>query len=283
MNTKRIRTVLLAVGLVAILALASVGGALAQGGPPTSTPGAHPAELKVQGTITALNTTAATPTVTITPKEGLPVTLKVVASTKITKAGVGAKASLNNIAIGDRVSAAYSGDSLEASRLNVSAPVGKHHGYKGTIKSITPTGFTVTTKKDSDVAFTINEDTKYKVPGVKDATLANFKLGDQVAVGAVEVSGANAALHVNLIPAKPASVHRVGTVTSYVAGSSIVVKDKKDATSTFVVNAETKIELKKGATGVTVGSRVTVVAKRDPATDQFTAKAILVFGSEGKP
>ena len=103
-----------------------------------------------------------------------------------------------------------------------------------------------------------------------------------MAVEAVEVSGANAALHVNLIPGKPASVHRVGTVTSYVAGSSIVVTDKKGETSTFVVTSETSVELKKGATGATLGSRVTVVARRDPATDQFTAKAILAFGSEGK-
>ncbi|MBI4297778.1 MAG: hypothetical protein HY676_04535 [Chloroflexi bacterium] len=262
------RTALM-LALVAVFALVSVGAALAQ------TPAPN---LEVKGAISAIDKTVTPPTVTITPKEGSPVTLKIVASTIIIKAGLG-KASLDDLAVNDRAVATYNQTSMEASRLAVSQPIAKHHTFVGTIKSKASASFVVTTKQ-GDATVNVNAQTKYNVPGVKNATLANFKEGDKVAVLAVETSSGNLVLHVVLIPGKPTFIHRVGTVDAYVAGTSITLKDKKGELSTFIVTADTKIVLKRGATAVSIGEQAIVVARRNPATDQFTAMSILVFGAK---
>ncbi|MBI2854870.1 MAG: hypothetical protein HYX87_08140 [Chloroflexi bacterium] len=262
------RTVLI-LTLVAVTAIAGTSVALAAG----------PAqELQIKGTISDIANAATPPTVTITPKEGAAVTVKIDDKTKITKAGVG-QATVADLAKGDRATAEYDKDTLVASRIQASKPISKHHAYTGTIKSTSATGLVITTKK-GEVTIDVNAQTRYKVPGLKDATLANFKTGNKVAVLAVESGTASLALHVILIPGKPTSVQRVGTIEAYEAGKSITIKDKKGDTSTFVVNADTKISFKKGATEVKVGARATVTAKRDPATDQFTAKNMLVFGTK---
>ena len=62
---------------------------------------------------------------------------------------------------------------------------------------------------------------------------------------------------------------------------SITIRDKKDDLFTFVVTSDIKTNFKHGATEVTQGYRATVVARRDPATAQFTAKEILVYGPKG--
>ncbi len=230
-------------------------------------------------------------TVTIQPAVGPPVTVKVVAKTVITKAGLG-KVTFDDLAIDDRAMATYDPDSMEASKISVSHPVAKHHGYEGTIKSIvspalTSTSFVLTPKKGGDITINVNAQTKYKVPGLKDATLSNFKVGDRVSVLVVELNSGLMALKVHLIPGKPIHVQRVGTIEAYVVPTatstpgSITIRDKKGDLSTFVVTSDTKIKFKHGATEVTQGYRATVVARRDPATDQFTAKEILVFGPKG--
>ena len=267
----------LATALLGLLALAGLGAALAD------TPSPPPATtLHVKGTISAIAMAATPPTVTIHPSEGADVTLKVVDSTVITKAGLG-KTTLGELSVGDRVNATYNKDTLEALHLSAAAPLEKHHTFHGTVKSLAADSFVVTTKKHGDVSIKVNAETKYKVPGVKDATLANFHVTDRVNVLAVETSDGDLALHVNLVPGKPISIQRVGTITAYVAGTSITLKDKKGETSTFMIDAETKIEFKRGATEVKVGEQATVVARRDPSTDQYTARAILAFGERGGP
>ncbi|MFH1140618.1 MAG: DUF5666 domain-containing protein [Chloroflexota bacterium] len=275
---KRIVKTALILATVTAIAIATIGTALADG------PGQARAEVK--GVIAAINeaTTSTPPTVNIQPKEGPAVTVKVVASTLITKAGLG-KATLGDLAVDDRAEATYNKDTLEASKISVSHPVAKHRGYEGTIKSLTATSFVLTPKKGGDVTINVNAQTRYKVPGLKDASLGNFKKGDRVSVLAVELNSGLMALNVNLIPGKPVHVQRVGTIVTYTAATdtpitlgSITIKDKKEATSTFVVTTDTKIKFKQGATAVTPGYRATVVARRDPATDQYTARDILVFG-----
>ncbi len=272
-----VRTMILLV-VASVLAFGSVGSALAQ------TP---PGELEVKGTISAIDKTIAPPTVTIAPKEGSPVTVKVAVSTNITKAGLG-KATIDDLAKDDRAVASYNKDTLVASRISVSQPIAKHHSFVGTIVSenissdnATPSSFVMTTKTSANVTIAVNGQTKYKIPGVKSATLANFKVGDKLAVLAVEANGGNLALNVNLIPGKPLSVQRVGTVTDYQADKSITLKGKKGESSTFVVTADTKIRLNRGATEVKIGEQAHVLARRDPASDQYTAKEILVFGAKG--
>ncbi|MBI4201060.1 MAG: hypothetical protein HY531_02075 [Chloroflexi bacterium] len=277
---KRIMKPILLLATVAAVAFTTIGTALAQQPGPTI--------LEVKGVISAIHEGAATstpptlPTVTIQRKDGSEVTVIVASSTVITMAGLG-KATLSDLAVDDLAVATYRSDNFEAIKLSVSHPLAKHHGYSGTIKSLTPTSFVLTTKKSGDATINVNAQTKYKVPGLKGATLSSFKEGDSVAVLAVDLKSGLMALHVNLIPGKPVHVHRVGTIESYQAASasevgSITVKDKKGNLSIFVVTSDTKIKFKGGATEVKEGYRTTVVARRDPATDQFTAREILVFG-----
>jgi hypothetical protein len=251
--------------------------------PTLVTPGTWPNE-EVKGIISAINETVTPPTVSITPKEGSPVVLKVDSSTIITKAGIG-KATLDDLATNDRAVATYNKDTMVASRILVSQPLEKYHSFVGNITSKSDDSFVVTTQK-GDVTITVNNETKYEVPGVNNATLENFNVGDKVAVLVVEVTTGsvveNLALHVNLIPGKPIYIHRVGIIEDYQAGSNITLKDKKGESSTFIVTGDTKIIFKKGATDTEpkVGDWATVIARRDPAIDQFTAKAIIDFGSK---
>jgi hypothetical protein len=268
--------------MVAVLTLLGVGATAALAAPKDTQ--------EVQGTIANISMTTTPKTVTITPKDGGTVTLQVPDGTLITKAGIG-KATLGDLVVNDRIVATCtgSGASAVASKLSVSQPLAKNHAFVGYIANITinsPSTIKIITKKQVDVLITVNNETKYKVPGVKDATLSkNFKNGDEVAVLAVEsMPGTYLALYVNLIPGKPVSVQRVGTISDYEAGVSIEITGKKGDVSTFNITSDTKILYKRGAkAGEEEGKQATVIASRDPATDQYTAKSILVFGSKGKP
>jgi len=262
--------IVLMLAIVAMLTFVSAGTALAK---------APQSELEVKGIISTIDKSASPSTLTITLKDNSSITLKITSSTMITKAGLG-KAIIDDLVQDDRAIVIYDKDTLVATRIVVSRPIVKHHSFVGTIKTISSASFVITTKKQGDVTIVVNAETKYKVPGVKNATLASFKVEDKIAVLAVEVSGGNLALHVNLIPGRPIFIQRVGTIEAYQQGTSITLKDKKGELSVFTINSNTKILFKKGATEVKIGEQATVIASRDPGTDQFTAKDILVFTSQ---
>ena len=188
----------------------------------------------------------------------------------------------------------------------------EHRGLVGSIKgtpavtvngSVISGSFVLTLKgKDgevtSPVTIKVNEATKFKVPGDKSVNLGNYTStfidGSRVAVLAKKVGSDYFALHVHLIPAKGLShSHHVGTITAYdfEGAGSITLQPKKGGPVTYSwgATAVPTIKLKKGATplaGVystyTGGQRATVILKRDPATDQFTARHIVVFATKGK-
>jgi ribosomal protein L21E len=272
---RHVLRIVLPLAIVAVLIVVGVGTVMAQM--------PSPKLVGVKGIISAVNDTA-TPTVSITPKEGSPVVLNVTSSTIITKAGIG-KATVDDLATGDRAVAIYDKDTMIARKISVSQPLKRHHAFVGNITSMSDNSFVVTTRNGT-ATITVNSQTKYEVPGLNNATLEDFNVGDRVAVLAVEITTdsivENLALHVNLIPGKPLYIHRVGTIESYQAGANITLKDRKGESSTFIVTGDTKIIFKKGATDTEprVGDRATVIARRDPATDQFTARAIIVFGSK---
>lgn len=302
---KSVLKVLVPATAAGILLLTTIGSAFAQATPtatpvpPTATPApttptliatqvtpaATPAAalLEVHGTVTALAKTATPPTVALTPKTGAAVTVKIAANTKITKAGIG-KATLDDLAVDDRAVASYNKDTLEASSLHAVPAQSKHHGFEGTIKSVTAGGFVLTTKKGAtDVTIVVNAETKFKVPGAKDATFSSFKVGDRAAVLTVDAKSSNVALHVHLIPGKPSFMHGVGTVEAYQAGQSITLKNAKGESFTFALSADTKIRGKRGATAPVVGERAMVSGQRNPSSDQLTAKSIVLFGTKGQP
>ena len=239
---------------------------------------------EVNGFIAAIDKTATPPTVTITPtaKKGNAVVLKVDTSTVITKNGLGT-ITINDLVINDKVTANYNKDTNVASKIAVIQPLGKRHSFEGTITSKVDTTLVVTTKK-GDEKFNVSSETQYKVPGVKTATPDNFKVGNKVSVSTVEVTVGSTvvqmAQRMTLIPDKPVKVSRKGTVTAYTPGSSITIQDKKGASSTFVINPDTKISLKKGTTGVTIGDQATISASRYPTESQFTAKKISDSGAK---
>lgn len=266
---KRLVRMFLVLSLVAITLVVGAGSVMAAG----------PSLTEIKGTISAIDAAAAPPTVTITPKEGAAVVLNVVETTVITKAGLG-KTTLDKLAVGDRATATYDAETLAAGKISASKPLKDYSSFVGTIKSLAADSLVVTTKKNGDVTITVNADTRYKVPGLKEAGLGAFQVGDKVAVLSVAADGGNLALHIVLVPGKPVFAARVGTVEAYVASTSITVKGIKGDTSTFVVNSDTRVKMAKGVSAVEPGQRVIVSARRDPATDTYTATSIHVFAAK---
>lgn len=155
-------------------------------------------------------------------------------------------------------------------------PTPKHnnrHGIFGTVTKIKSPTFTVQTKQ-GDVIVTVTSSTKFHLPRKANASFTDLAVGDRVAVnGTPSVSGLTAK-RVAIVPGKPTIRHRVGTVTAYTADVSITIQDVQGGTETFVVTKQTIIKPK--GTGVALGDRVTIVSRRDPSTDAFTATGIVV-------
>lgn len=235
---------------------------------------------EVRGVITTIDKTATPITVTITPKEGSTVIVKVDTTTVITKTGTGS-ITLNDLAVNDQASTTYNKDTNIAVKINIIQPI-KRHAFEGTIKNIASPVIVVTTKK-GDETFQVNTNTQYKVPGVKDATLGNFKAGDKVGVLTVEPSATTGnamqtAQRLTLIPARPIKTVHTGTVTAYTANISITIQDKKGDSVTFLINSTTKINLRKGLAAIAIGDRIVVTGEREPSNTQFTAKRIIDAG-----
>ncbi len=150
----------------------------------------------------------------------------------------------------------------------------KRHGIFGTVKSKGSTSFVVETKQ-GDVDVTVTSDTRFHIPTKRNATFADLSDGDRVAVNGTPTASGLTAKQVAAAPGKPTIQHRVGQVTGYTAGSSITIQDVQGGSETFDVNAQTVIRNPKG-TGVAIGDRVTIVSRRDPSTDAFTATGIVV-------
>ncbi len=152
---------------------------------------------------------------------------------------------------------------------------GKKTTYKGVVAGIDTVRLTLTLLVDGiPLNFVITPDTRIKVPTLAStATLADVKTGVQALV---QADGSMTALRVNVIPGKPAIVHRVGTVTAYAAGSSITIQDKDGNTFSFAIDANTKVLPQDRAAQLAIGSRVTIISRRDVTGGALTAQGIVV-------
>lgn len=148
------------------------------------------------------------------------------------------------------------------------------HAIFGTVTGKSGSTFTVSTKQGA-VVVTVTPSTRIHLPGKRNATLADIAIGDRVAVNGTPTKDGLTAKQVAVAPGKPTVQHRVGKVTAYTAGSSITIETVQGKSETFAVNGQTVIRNPKGS-GVAVGDRVTIVARREPATDTFTARGIVV-------
>ena len=156
-------------------------------------------------------------------------------------------------------------------------PHGKHENYKGIVNAVDSTSITLTLRDGSSVTVGLSADTRMKFPGPKNSTPGSIQSGMRAMVQAIRDQGGNLiARAVMVIPGKPSKIHRVGTVTEYTAGSSITIQDKDGNTYTFALTGETKLLPAERAGALAVGSRVTIIAPRDPASGGVTVKGIVI-------
>lgn len=77
-------------------------------------------------------------------------------------------------------------------------------------------------------------------------------------------------------PGQPTFQHVVGWVTEYSEGSSITILGHDGNTYTFALSEDTKILPKGRADELEIGSRVTIIAPRLPASADWSALGIVV-------
>ncbi|HBG73831.1 MAG: hypothetical protein A2X25_01025 [Chloroflexi bacterium GWB2_49_20] len=154
-------------------------------------------------------------------------------------------------------------------------PNGKPENYRGTISAVDGTSITLDLKNGSQVTILLDEQTRIRIPTVKDATYEDLEPGMNVMVQARRVDASLTAKAVALIPGKPAKVHRVGIVT-VITSDSITIQDKKGDTFTFLINADTKILPAERAELLAVDARVTIISPRDVAGGEALAAGIVV-------
>ena len=156
-------------------------------------------------------------------------------------------------------------------------PHGKHENFKGTVNTVDSTSITLTLRDGSSVIIGLSADTRIKFPGPKNSAPSSIQSGMTVMVQAIRDQSNNlTARAVMVIPGKPSKIHRVGVVTAYTAGASITIQDKNGNPYTFVITGETKLLPAERADQHIVGSRVTIIAPRDPATGGVTVKGIVI-------
>ncbi len=155
---------------------------------------------------------------------------------------------------------------------------GKPQIFRGTVSAVDASSVTLTLADGSSVTIGLTTGTKVKVPGPQSA-------GDTLLVGMRAVvmaftdpsdSSRLIARMAIAIPGQPVHVHRVGNVTAYTAGSSITIQATDGNSYTFVLTADTKILPQDQAANLAVGSLVTIIAPRVPASLDWTAKGIVV-------
>jgi hypothetical protein len=144
---------------------------------------------------------------------------------------------------------------------------GKHEHFKGTVAAVDNDSLTLSLRDGSSVSIQLTADTRINFPGPKKSTPTSIETGMMVNVQAIRDEQGNLfARMVMVIPGKPSKIHRVGIVTEYTPGSSITIQDKDGNTFTFTIAGDIKLLPSDRARELAVGSRVTIIAPRDPAT-----------------
>lgn len=159
-------------------------------------------------------------------------------------------------------------------------PNGKPENYRGKIDSVDAASITLILKDDTTVTILLNEQTRIRIPSLKDATPV-LKIGMNVMVQARRAQNDSlTAKAVVVIPGKPAKMHHVGIVTEYTS-ESIAIQDKDGLTFTFLINSETKILPVERMDLLAVGARVTIISPRDVTGGDTLAAGIVIHPAEG--
>jgi hypothetical protein len=156
-------------------------------------------------------------------------------------------------------------------------PHGKHENFKGTVSAVDSTSITLTLRDGSSVVVGLSAETRMKFPGPKNSRPGNIQPGMKAMVHAIRDQGGNLmARAIMVIPGKPSKIHRVGIVTEYTAGSSITIQAKDGNRYSFVITDDIKLLPAERAGTLAIGSRVTIIAPRDPAVGGVVVKGIVI-------
>ena len=154
---------------------------------------------------------------------------------------------------------------------------GKHEHFKGTVTAVDSSSITLSLRDGSSVTIGLTGDTRFKFPGPINSAPTSIQVGATANVQAIRDENDNlVALRVMVIPGKPSKIHRVGIVTEYTPGASITIQDKHGNTYTFTIDGDIKLLPAERAGELAVGSRVTIIAPRDPASGGVTVKGIVI-------
>lgn len=171
---------------------------------------------------------------------------------------------------------------FERGKPGVNAELAKFKTIKGEVEEVAADKIKV-----NGYELFVASDAKFKVPTLsKAAALADIKVGMLVIVLVYEEQGKLYIRHINVIPGKPVMSHNVGKVVEFdyddpTADGEITIETKK-GTFTFEILAGKFKVLPEGAE-VEVGSLVTVISPRDPATNRLIAAGVVVHEGLPKP
>lgn len=157
------------IAILVVALLAAIGLGVGLGCAP-----APPAQASIVGMITEIDTIAAE--VTITPEEGEAVTLTITAETSITKDGI--DATIDDLEVGNGISATYRLDSMEAVELEVTSASAS---VEGVIEAVdTAAGeVTIAPEEGESVILTVTGGTTITRDGA-DAAVEELEAGDSV-------------------------------------------------------------------------------------------------------
>jgi hypothetical protein len=160
---------------------------------------------------------------------------------------------------------------------------GERITYRGIVSAVGADNLTLTLGVGAQMTFQVGPNTRIHIPTLgRSAALSDVNVGVQAMVQILKDDATLTALFVNVVPGKPQPVHRVGIVTAYTPGVSITVQDKDGQSSTFLITPETKILPAERAGQLGIGSRVTIISRRDVTGGPLTAQGIVVHPNEAE-
>ncbi len=174
------------------------------------------------------------------------------------------------------------GTSLDAHTLVVLQPQPRpqRRGRVGTIANISSDSFTLTTPRGEELAVTVTEETRYRLPGVEDPGLVDFTDGDEVLVISQpgEESEAIARIVAAVPENRPQGRPAVGEISA-INGDEISLTTLQGDTITVVTDADTIFRIGRdneaSLSDFAPGDKVAVFGTRDEAQGILTATHVM--------
>ncbi len=169
--------------------------------------------------------------------------------------------------------------------------LGQRQVFQGTVEAVGTNSLGLKLTSGDVVTFVVSDTVKINILGVNaHAMLSDVTVGSRALVLAQPVAnGSPIAFLINVFPAKPERIQRVGIVTAFTPGVSITIqgpsgiKGVDDMTSTqnisttFIIISSTVILPADRASQLKVGTRVTIIAPNAAAQGgQMVAQGIVI-------